>query len=125
MMSGLYSSSSAWSVWLHLHCLFALMVAFAVLAGLVWLVKFANQKQLVKVMTTCLLVGALGVLLTAPFAWGGVSKMMDERWEKFEAKNADEDSVSTRWSDEDRDFMRDMMTDIWEEDQTVEEEVGS
>ncbi len=124
MMSGFYSSSAAWSVGLHLHCLFALTVAFAFLAGLVWLFKFANQKQLVKIMTTCLLVGGLGVLVTAPFVWGGFRNMMSERWEEFDAKNVDEDNVGASWSEEDRDFMRDMMKGIWEEDQT-EEEVGS
>lgn len=65
MMS--FAGSGAWFA-LCLHLLFFVVAAFGVLTAIIMLVKSKDEKMLKRVMLVTLIVGVVGLLITAPFA---------------------------------------------------------
>lgn len=66
-------------VGLHLHWFLWMLAFFGLVAGLIWLVKYASKDDFLKMVWITLVVGVLGGLLTAPFSllgWGMQSGMM-------------------------------------------------
>mgnify|MGYP001574942707 CR=1 FL=1 len=61
---------------LHIHFLFGGVVALGLVLLLVWLYKHASKEQLMTWVWGTLVVGALGVLLTAPFGLNAWRVMM-------------------------------------------------
>jgi hypothetical protein len=111
MMRG-YAYDSAPFIWLHVHWIFWGMFIFGVIAALVWLIKYGDEKLLQKVMWSTLVLGLLGGLLTAPMALLGFEQMwsgsgMHGSWS------------SDDWFDEDHyEFMQehwDEMEEYWDE----------
>ncbi len=58
-------------VWVHVHWLFAVMLVFGMIASLIWLNKFAAKKEFLNAITFLLIVGVIGVIVTAPVAFSG------------------------------------------------------
>lgn len=78
---GSYGSSGLLAFGMHVHMLFALLLLFGFVAGLTWLFRFAKEAQVKKMVWISLLLGAFGVLLTAPMAYWGMQNMMQGWYE--------------------------------------------
>lgn len=70
-----YSSA----VGLHFHFVFVGLTIFAFIAGLIWLNKYADKKDFLTTLWMALVIGVLGMLLTAPWSlYGLMQGMMSE-----------------------------------------------
>ncbi|PIQ79567.1 hypothetical protein COV81_01735 [Candidatus Peregrinibacteria bacterium CG11_big_fil_rev_8_21_14_0_20_41_10] len=69
--TGLGSLNSYDMVALHLHMIFVGIAFFGLITALIWLFKHANKNQIKQVCIWSLVIGILGVLITAPFAFSG------------------------------------------------------
>ena len=74
------------SFWLaagwHLHCLFGFALFLGVVLFVVWAVRL-KSKQLIKWVVWLLVVGAVGMLLTAGLGWKGFMGMKGH-WKNFD-----------------------------------------
>lgn len=66
-MMGNYGSMGV-SLLFGLHCLFAITLGIGIITLFIWLYRDAKKATLRKVMMAALLIGGIGLLLTAPFA---------------------------------------------------------
>lgn len=98
------SSTGPW-IWLHIHWLFWGIAIFGFVAGLLWLYKHASKKDFHKVVWVSLVVGIVGGLLTAPFAFVGWYQMMEAHHDSWGGDD---------W-DEHREEMWEEMEDFWDE----------
>ena len=115
-MYGYYGSGSdgwsgLWVIGMHVHFFFAALILVAFLGVLVWLFRFAKEAQLKKMIWASLLVGGVGALLTAPFAYWGMQNMM-QTW--YDRENGDDVSEN----DDQYRGMMDWWFDQYEKDQS-------
>ena len=90
---------SSFALAMGLHALFCMVMFFAVVCGVVWIVRFASKAQLKSWFWGLMLFGVIGCALTG-FAFGSMYNMMDDRWD-------DDDSMED---------LRDDMMD-WDDDE--------
>lgn len=76
MMYGYSSVGGLSFVGMHFHMLFVLLLLFGFVAGLVWMVRFANKEQVKQWFWMSVIAGALGVIFTAPMVYWGMQTMM-------------------------------------------------
>ncbi len=89
-MVGAYGSEG-WSVLFGLgmvfHMLFCMVLFFGLLSGVVWMFRFATVKELRKLFKLGVMIGVIGLILSAPLMfWGAQS------WEGTRSGTWDEDS---------------------------------
>ena len=128
--------------WLNVHWMFAALLLFGFVAGLLWLYKHESKRGFLSVVGWSMAIGTMGVLLTAPMAGQGFATMMnmlrqsngvdqatmkdmldymDEEWQKLEEEYGEDVG-----REEMMDYMRDaMMGDFWSEDDEAEANVRS
>lgn len=63
-------------LWLHVHWVFGGILIFGIIAGLIWVNKFASKDQAYKWAVWSFVVGALGLVLTATMAFSGFQTIM-------------------------------------------------
>lgn len=76
MMYGYSSVGGLSFVGMHFHMLFVLLLLFGFVAGMVWMVRFANKEQVKQWFWMSVIAGALGMILTAPLVYSGMQSMM-------------------------------------------------
>lgn len=85
--------------WLHVHWIFGALLLFGFVAGLLWLYKHGTKPVFLSVVTWSLILGTIGLLLTAPMAGRGFSAMMnDDDW----------DMMGQTWEDLEDEYGRDI-----------------
>jgi len=57
--------------WIHVHWVFVGLTIFGFIAGLIWLSKHASKKEFWKTVKWTLIIGIIGVLITAPLGLRG------------------------------------------------------
>ena len=74
MMVGAYGSEG-WSVLFGLgmvfHMLFCMVLFFGLLSGVVWMFRFATVKELRKLFKLGVMIGVIGLILSAPLMFWG------------------------------------------------------
>jgi hypothetical protein len=73
MLPASFAGSDLMPVWLHAHVIFGFIAFFGFIAGLVWVIKFADQKTVIKWAKWTIAIGIIGLLLTASYSmmgWG-------------------------------------------------------
>lgn len=73
---GVGSGSGMSLVWLHIHWVFVALALFGFIAAVIWLFKHCPKQQFSSLVWTSLVIGILGLLLTAPFSLRGWQSMM-------------------------------------------------
>ena len=106
----------------HLHWLFCTLFFFGLVAALIWFASFASKQQLKSSVWTALLIGGIGMILTAGSAFNGMRSMMEGFWDQNESE--DEDSVV---ESDDYDRYRGMMDWYFDEreEEAAEESTGT
>lgn len=94
----------------HLHWLFCTLFFFGLIAALIWFARFASKQQLKSAIWTALVVGGIGMVLTAGSAFNGMRSMMEGVWDRGESDDG-ESSIES----EDYDRYRGMMDWYFEE----------
>ena len=94
----------------HLHWLFCTLFFFGIVAALIWFARFASKQQLKSAVWAALVIGGIGMVLTAGSAFNGMRSMMEGFWDENESE--DEDSVV---ESDDYDRYRGMMDWYYEE----------
>ena len=104
------SFSSAWVLAMSIHMFFGLVLFFGLIAGAVWLARFANKAQVKTWFWVSILLGTLGLLLTGPMTFSGMQNMMDEWEQEDEDRGAELDDLYESM-DEIRDEMMNLKDD--------------
>ena len=101
----MFGSSFSGVEWIgfHLHWISCVLFFFGLVATVIWFARFATKQQLKKMVWTGLLLGGIGMILTAGLAFNGMREMMDGEWDE------DSDEVSEPEEEEDFDDMKDFM----------------
>lgn len=99
MMYGYSSFGGLSFVGMHFHMLFVLLLLFGFVAGLVWMVRFANKEQVKQWFWMSVIAGALGMILTAPLAFWGMQSMM-QGWSDAQTGKTTNDSSYVRSDDD-------------------------
>lgn len=61
----------------HLHMVFGVMAIVGLILFIYWSVKHLNKKQLARLTALLLVIGIIGMLLTATFGWRNWQGMMN------------------------------------------------
>lgn len=107
------SFSSAWVLAMSIHMFFGLVLFFGLIAGAVWLARFANKAQVKTWFWVSVLLGTLGLLLTGPMTFSGMQTMMDRWDEEDEDRGAELDDLY-----ESMDEIRDEMMNFKDDEET-------
>lgn len=108
-------SSSAFSFGFAFHWVFMFVTLLGLVAGVVWMVRFATKNQLKTWFWVGLLVGLFGSWITFGAAVEGMQEMMGD-WREFDEEEFDDRIESMEeWRDEMMDF------DDEEDEETTEE----
>jgi hypothetical protein len=91
MMYGYSSVGGLSFVGMHFHMLFVLLLLFGFVAGLVWMMRFANKEQVKQWFWMSVIAGALGMILTAPLVYSGMQSMM-QGWSDSSYVKTDDDN---------------------------------
>jgi len=110
MMYGYSSFGGLSFVGMHFHMLFVLLLLFGFVAGMVWMVRFANKEQVKQWFWMSVIAGALGMILTAPMVYSGMQSMM-QGWYNVQNGITSDDSSYVRSDDDNYRGMMDWFND--------------
>lgn len=109
-------SNSAFSLGFAFHWVFMFVTLLGLVAGVVWMARFATKKQLKVWFWVGLILGLLGSWITFGSAFEGMRGMMSE-WREFDSEDEDGDIDDRIESMEE---WRDEMMDSEDEDEATE-----
>ena len=106
------SSYGIWGGW-HIHMLFGLALLVGLVFFVVWAIRAIGKKELASWALALIIIGALGVILTA--GWGGKGWTMmhgnNSSWQEMAEHMEDEDHSDLQTSEDWQEHMKEEMSE--------------